>query len=155
MTPRLRAPRLSSGIVVLRRSRSAWRTLLLRLYRNWDLPKGRVEPGEDALAAAVRETAEETSLTGLNFRWGSESRDTQPYAGGKVVRCFLAESTADVAALPINPELGRPEHHELRWVSLSEARRLLPPRFLPILDWAEATVLASADRSTAAEDTGG
>lgn len=150
MTPRATGPRLSSGIVVLRRGRSGWRTLILRVYRNWDLPKGRVEPGEDPLAAAVRETAEETALTGLNFRWGRESRDTQPYAGGKVVRCFLAESPDGTPALPINPELGRPEHHELRWVSLREARRLLPPRFQPILDWAEATVSGGSERPVAA-----
>jgi bis(5'-nucleosidyl)-tetraphosphatase len=147
-----RLPRLSAGIVVLRRSRSGWHTLVLRVYRNWDLPKGRVEPGEDPLAAALRETAEETGLTGLDFRWGRESRDTEPYAGGKVVRCFLAQSQAGTAALPINPDLGRPEHHEVRWVKLSEARRLLPPRFLPILDWAEATVCGERERRPGAED---
>jgi hypothetical protein len=38
--------------------------------------------------------------------------------------------------LPVSPELGRPEHHEYRWVTYEEARSLLPLRLLPILEWA-------------------
>jgi hypothetical protein len=38
--------------------------------------------------------------------------------------------------LPVNPELGHPEHNEFRWVTYKEARVLLPPRLRPILDWA-------------------
>ena len=37
----------------------------------------------------------------------------------------------------ISPQLGRPEHHEYRWVSPEEARRLLNGRVLAVLDWAE------------------
>jgi len=37
--------------------------------------------------------------------------------------------------LPINPQLGKPEHHEWRWVTLAEARTLVPDRLLPLLDW--------------------
>lgn len=36
----------SAGIVVLRRAPEGWRLLLLRAFRNWDLPKGRIEAGE-------------------------------------------------------------------------------------------------------------
>ena len=43
---------------------------MLRAYRNWDFPKGVVEPGENPLYAAVREVREETSLDALDFRWG-------------------------------------------------------------------------------------
>ncbi len=39
----------------------------LVIYRNgiWDLPKGKLEPGEDFKQAAQREVAEETGLSGL------------------------------------------------------------------------------------------
>ena len=38
----------------------AGRWLLMRRNGRWDLPKGHIEPGEDAATAAVREIAEET-----------------------------------------------------------------------------------------------
>lgn len=42
---------------------------VLLIYRRerWDLPKGHIDAGEDALSAAIREIAEETGVVGLNF----------------------------------------------------------------------------------------
>ena len=42
---------------------------VLMIYRRerWDLPKGHIDTGEDALSAAVREIAEETGVSGLKF----------------------------------------------------------------------------------------
>lgn len=42
---------------------------LLMIFRRgrWDLPKGHIDSGEDALTAAKREIEEETGVTGLNF----------------------------------------------------------------------------------------
>ena len=113
--------------------------LLLRAFRNWDFPKGLIEPGEEPLDAARRETREETGLTDLVFRWGETFRETEPYAGGKVARFYLAETRAVAITLPISAELGRPEHHEWRWASFDEARALLAPRLRAMVDWAEAT----------------
>ena len=48
----------------------------------------------------------------------------------------MAETRQERIALPVNPELGHPEHNEFRWVSCKEAQSLLPPRLQPILDWA-------------------
>ena len=48
-------------------NRTAIEVLLLRAYRNWDLPKGLVEPGEQPFAAACREVEEETGITDLDF----------------------------------------------------------------------------------------
>ena len=99
-----------------------------------------IEPGEAPLDAARREVREETSLDDLALRWGEESRETAPYAGGKVARYYVAESPGGAVELPVSPELGRPEHHEFRWVDREQARRLLPPRLQDILAWAASVV---------------
>ena len=126
----------SAGVVVVRRDTGGWRLLVLRAYRNWDFPKGGVEPGEAPLDAAIRETAEEAAISDLVFRWGEGYCETAPYRGGKVARYYLAETAQTSITLPVSPELGRPEHDEWRWVSFIEAERLLPSRLQPILDWA-------------------
>jgi len=109
--------------------------LILRAYKNWDFPKGVVEPGEEPLDAAKREAIEETGLTDLEFPFGEAYRETLPYAGGKVARYYLAETSEEDVRLPISEVLGRPEHHEWRWVSFDEAEDLLPPRLALVLDW--------------------
>jgi len=136
MVPR----KLAAGAVVFRRTADGVRLLVLRAYKNWDFPKGMVEPGESELDAARRECAEETGLAELDFAFGDAHRDTVPYAGGKVARYFLAETQAAAITLPVSPELGRPEHHEWRWVSFDEAEELLPPRLATVLDWARQTL---------------
>ena len=112
------------------------RYLLLRVYRYWDFPKGEVHPGEEPLAAARREVREETGLGHLRFCWGEDFCETPPYGRGKVARYYLTESTAGEVVLPVNPELGRPEHHEFRWVTRETGLTLLGERVGAILDWA-------------------
>ncbi|HET9350545.1 MAG TPA: NUDIX domain-containing protein [Burkholderiales bacterium] len=133
------APR-AAGAVVFRRSERGIQLLLLRAYKNWDFPKGLVEPGENELDAAKREVREETGLAELDYPYGEEFKETLPYAGAKVARYYLAETDAEKIALPVSPELGRPEHHEYRWVSFDEAEGLLPPRLAIVLDWAKKTI---------------
>lgn len=138
--PAERPRRFSAGAVIVRTFGDGWRYLILRSYRNWDFPKGTVEPGEAPLAAARREVAEESALTELEFRWGEIWCETAPYAGGKVARYYLAAAPTGEVDLPVNQELGRPEHHEFRWVTLVAARRRLPPRLQGVLAWAAAVV---------------
>ena len=133
------APR-AAGAVVFRRSERGIRLLLLRAYKNWDFPKGLVEPGESELEACKREVQEETGLRALDYPFGDEHRETLPYSGNKVARYSRAETDADKIELPVSPELGRPEHHEYRWVSFDEAEELLPPRLAIILEWARKTL---------------
>ncbi|HEX6587670.1 MAG TPA: NUDIX domain-containing protein [Longimicrobiales bacterium] len=58
----------SAGGVVVRKSAAGPLFLLIRdPYHNWGLPKGHIEAGESAEAAARREVAEETGLTGLEL----------------------------------------------------------------------------------------
>ena len=125
---------------MFRRSERAIRVLILRAYNNWDFPKGLVEPGEDELAAAKREVEEETGLADLEYPFGEEFKETLPYAGRKVARYYLAETGKVELELPVSPELGRPEHHEYRWVSFDEAEDLLPPRLAIVLEWARKTI---------------
>ena len=126
---------LSAGVVPLRRTSRGWRMLVLRAYKNWDFPKGVVEAGEEPIDAAKREAIEETGIDDFDFPFGESYRETVPYAGGKTARYYLAETKGEAVRLPISHELGRPEHHEFRWVSANEAEDLLPPRLAPILDW--------------------
>ena len=133
---------LSSGAVVVRATPDGHRYLLLRAYRNWDFPKGIVEPGEDPLHAAVREVDEETGLVDLEFPWGGEFHETPPYGRGKVARYYLALTRTEAVALRPNPLSGIHEHHDFRWVMYADARRLVVPRVQVALDWAEAQVTA-------------
>jgi bis(5'-nucleosidyl)-tetraphosphatase len=133
-----RGTRLSAGVVVVRPDGDEWLFLLLRAFRYWDFPKGMLEPGETPMQAALREVKEETTLTGLKFILGERFIETGPYSHGKTARYYLASSHVGVVSLPVNPELGRAEHNEYRWVSAPEARELLSPRVLGVLGWAEA-----------------
>jgi 8-oxo-dGTP pyrophosphatase MutT (NUDIX family) len=137
-----KAPPRAAGVVVFRRTGRGVYLLVLRAYKNWDFPKGTIEPGEDALAAAKREVQEETSLANLSYPFGDEYRETVPYANNKIARYYLAETDAEKIELPVSPELGRPEHHEYRWVSFDEAEDLLPPRLAVVLEWARKTITA-------------
>jgi 8-oxo-dGTP pyrophosphatase MutT (NUDIX family) len=129
------APARSAGIVIFRMDGAA-RCLLLRAYRNWDFPKGMIEPDETPWLTARREVREETGITKIRFPWGEEYRETEPYGKGKIARYYLAMTDEFDVLLPINPELGRPEHHEFRWTECSDAQKLLPERLHSILDWA-------------------
>ena len=134
MSPR--TPRLSAGVVVARQTAEGWRFLLLRAFNHWDFPKGMVEEGEEPLAAAVREVQEESLIDDLEFSWGEASTRTGPYSRGKVACYFVAQTRTAEVTLPVNPELGRPEHSEFRWVDYDTALKLVSPRVRPVLHWA-------------------
>src|ERR1700744_3915732 len=100
--------RLSAGVVVVRGTRGEWLYLMLRAYRNWDFPKGLVEPGEEPLAAARREAQEETLIEQLDCAWGELYRETAPYSHNKIARYYVARTATSAIPLPVRPELGRP-----------------------------------------------
>lgn len=97
----------------------------------WSIPKGEYEPGQDALAAALRELEEETGLV-LDGA-GAVSLDTVRQSGGKVVSAWAVEHDFDVATLVSNTfELEWPKGSGLRefpevdraeWFEPAEARR--------------------------------
>lgn len=132
--------RRSSGVVVVHDGPNGHRYLLLRAYNYWDFPKGAVEEGEGPLAAARREVAEEAGLTALQWPWGEVYVETPPYAGGKIARYYVARSPSAEVRLGINPDIGRPEHHEHRWLPYDAARALLGERLRAVLDWAHEVI---------------
>jgi 8-oxo-dGTP pyrophosphatase MutT (NUDIX family) len=138
--------RMSAGVVVVSVLDRKLKFLLLRAYRNWDFPKGLVEAGESPIDAAVREVREETTLDDISFDWGMVFMDTGPYNKGKVARYYIARSKETQIRLPINPDLGTPEHHEARWVDYERALSMVSPRLQPVMRWAYGVVNHGAFR---------
>jgi predicted NUDIX family NTP pyrophosphohydrolase len=106
------------------------------------IPKGAIEPGEAPAEAALREFAEETG-TGLTSVLSPLATIRQ--AGGKHVEAFAVEGDLDSSGITSNefevewpPRSGRmqsfPEVVEARWMTLAQARDLMLPSQLPLLD---------------------
>jgi len=131
---------LSAGVVVVRCATDGWRVLLLRVYNYWDFPKGVIEAGEDPLTAAKREVREETGIDDLEFRWGGDYVETAPYSKNKIARYYVASTATEEIKLPVNPELGAPEHHESRWFAFADARSRVVPRIDAVLGWARERI---------------
>jgi 8-oxo-dGTP pyrophosphatase MutT (NUDIX family) len=134
------AGKLSCGAVIVRRDDGGWLTLMLRVYRNWDFPKGLCEPGESPIEAAVREVREESGIRSLHFDWGKRYTETGPYSRGKTARYYLARTEQTTVCMGISPDTGRPEHHESRWVDFDTAYVLAAPRVRTVVQWARDIV---------------
>ena len=146
---------LSAGVLLFREQGSGTEVLLIKpggpFWRNkdvgaWMIPKGAVEPGEIPAEAALREFEEETGtrLTAMPFPL---ARIRQ--AGGKYVEAFALEGDLDPAGVTSNdfevewpPRSGMferfPEVVEARWMSLEDAKLMMLPSQLPLLDALEA-----------------
>jgi bis(5'-nucleosidyl)-tetraphosphatase len=128
--------KFSAGVVVVSVVERKLKFLLLRAYRNWDFPKGLVEAGEQPIDAALREVREETTLDDISFDWGLVFFETGPYNKGKVARYYVARSKEQHVSLPVNPDLGKPEHQEARWVTVEAALAMVSDRLKPVVHWA-------------------
>jgi 8-oxo-(d)GTP phosphatase len=90
-------------------------------YDDWTLPKGKHEPGEDDVAAALREVQEETGFRGRIERDLGVVRYTVEKRGvvlPKVVRYYVMQAAA--GEFTPNDEVD-----ELRWVTREQAAQLL------------------------------
>lgn len=139
------AAKLAAGVVVVRETDDGFVFLLLRAYRNWDCPKGLVTGDETPLDAAVREVREEAGIADLVFDWGTDYYETERYSGGKIARYYLARTGQADLELPVSAELGRPEHHEYRWVDLNEAMQFVVPRLQSVFAWAAGRLAAGVE----------
>ena len=108
----------------------------------WSIPKGELAPGEDPLAAALRELREET---GFATEGPFVALSPVKQRGGKLVHAWAAEGDADPAALVSNtfemtwpPRSGRkqafPEADRAAWFPLDEARRRILAGQGPLID---------------------
>lgn len=146
---------LSAGVVVLHWTGDHHEYLLLRAYDYWDFPKGMMEPGETPFACALREVAEETTITDLRFRWGRVYRQTPPYNHGrKVARYYIAETDRTEIELPVNPLLGCPEHSDYCWVNRQQAWSLLTPRVQAVLRWSDRVLGRGVNARRSARGSG-
>lgn len=107
-----------SAVVLARDSRG--RILMVRQFRAparqfvWELPAGKIDDGEKALAAAKRELKEETGFTARRWKklvgfWAS------PGFLGEEMNIYLAESLQPGEATPMDDE-----RIERRWFTLAE-----------------------------------
>jgi predicted NUDIX family NTP pyrophosphohydrolase len=147
----------SAGILLYRRAGGALEVLLAhpggpfwarRDDGAWTIPKGLIEPGETAAAAAAREFLEElgTAATGTLVPLGDVRQ-----RGGKHVEAFALEGDFDVATLRSNtfetewpPRSGHvhtyPEVDRVAWMDLATARLKLLQAQRPLLDRLEAAI---------------
>lgn len=141
----------SAGVLLYRRQQGELQVLLIKpggpFWRKrdvgaWMIPKGMVEQGETALEAAIREFKEEV---GVELTETPVPLCEVRQAGGKIVDAFALEGDLDASKIRSvyfkiewPPRSGGlqsfPEVSEGRWMNLGEARRLMLPSQLPMLD---------------------
>ena len=128
----------SAGIVIVREENDKLLYLLLRAYRNWDFPKGLIDGNELPLETAIREVKEETGIDDISFEWGEVFTETEPYNNKKkIARYYLSKTSNAEVVFGINPELGKAEHDEFRWLDYESAYELLFPRLQRVIEWAK------------------
>jgi 8-oxo-dGTP pyrophosphatase MutT (NUDIX family) len=145
----LRPNEISSGGVVVRPAATGPEICLVSDGKHWGFPKGLVEPGESADAAALREIAEETGILRSSLQLiaalpNSEYVFRRPNRGALVfkrVHHFLVAVPEDTALHPDPAEIAGAV-----WLGFEEAHgRLSFKNSIEILDAARALLAAGGD----------
>lgn len=108
----------------------------------WGIPKGEIAAGEDPLAAAIREFAEET---GLQLKGSFRALTPVKLKSGKTVQAFACEGDFQVENLRSNyfsldwpPGSGIrkefPEIDKAGWFAVEEARNKTNPQIMALVD---------------------
>jgi ADP-ribose pyrophosphatase len=114
-----------NGSAVMLARDAKGRVLLVRQFRLaaraslWELPAGRVDPGETVLAAAKRELVEETGYRARRWRKLLSYYPSPGYVGEKMT-IFLATSLIAGEAQPMEDE-----RIECRWFAPAEIDRMI------------------------------
>lgn len=88
-------------------------------YDDWSFPKGKIEEGESAVAAAFREVREETGHSAIFGQYiGSSSYKVED--GKKKVKYWMAHALPEEKTFQPNNEVDK-----IEWVSIKEARHFL------------------------------
>jgi predicted NUDIX family NTP pyrophosphohydrolase len=144
-------PNVSAGLLLFRRSASGTEVFLAhpggpfwqaRDLGAWTIPKGVLDEGEDPLAAARREFAEETGITP---REPFISIGSIRQKAGKVVHAWAWEGDADPAATTSNTMrvewprgsgtwIAFPEVDRCAWFDLTTAREKINPAQAELID---------------------
>lgn len=145
-------PASSAGILLYRRGESELEVLLVhpggpfwsrRDTGAWSIPKGEYGPGEDPLAAARREFAEELGVPCAEGPAHDLGEVRQK--GGKLVHAWAIEGDLDAGAITSNtfelewpPRSGKlievPEVDRAEWFSPERAREKINPAQAEFLD---------------------
>ena len=98
----------------------------------YDIPKGRIDPGETPREAAFRECKEESGVTPIRLIAG-------PFIDGPMV-VWLGETDETEIVIAENPETGETEHESYKWLKPQEIKNNCLNYLKPSLDWAEKSV---------------
>jgi predicted NUDIX family NTP pyrophosphohydrolase len=141
----------SAGLLLFRRTASGVEVLLVhpggpywarKDLGAWSIPKGEIEPGEEALAAGRREFEEETGA-----KVDGEFLPLRPVRlrSGKLIQAWAVQASFDPTHLRSNlfsmewpPKSGQlrefPEADRAGWFGIDEARLKIHPGQAPLLD---------------------